>query len=61
MPTIPDKCEFDIEATKVNFETTTNGDDIRIEGIHLDREVAATLAWLVNTDNHLTVEIKIKT
>ncbi len=59
MPQIPDKCEFDVAATNIDFKTTTNGDTIEIKHT-LGRETAAALAWLINTDNHLTIEIKIK-
>lgn len=60
MPEIPDKCEFDVEATGVDLNTTTNGDTIEIE-VNLSREAAAALAFLVNTDNLLTVKIELKT
>ena len=60
MPTIPDKCEFDVAADQIEFRTKTNGDYIHIEGMKLGQGAAAILAWLVNTDNHLTIEIKLK-
>lgn len=61
MPEIPDSCEFDVEHDKIELATRTNGDVIKIRGINLDKEQAASLAWLVNADNHLTIEIKLKT
>lgn len=61
MPTIPDTCEFDVETDQIELKTATNGDFIEIRKINLNQEQAASLAWLVNHPNHLTVEIKIKT
>ena len=58
MPQIPDTCEFAVDATGVDLETCTNGDTIVIKTL-LGRDAAAALAYLVNTDNHLAVEIKI--
>lgn len=60
MPEIPNSCEFNAEADQIELKTRTNGDFIEIRGINLDQENAAALAWLINADNHLTVEIKIK-
>ncbi len=59
MPQIPETCEFNVEADQIEFKTITNGEDICISGIHMTQNAAAALAWLINTDNHLTVEIKL--
>lgn len=59
MPTIPDKCEFEIGSDQIRLNTQTNGDTIFIKGIHLGKEPAAALAYLINnTQNHLKVKIK---
>ncbi len=60
MFTIPETCEFDVEHDQVELKTATNGDFIEIRGINLGKEAAAALAYLINTDNHLTIEVKVK-
>ena len=61
MPQIPDTCEFDVEHDQVELKTATNGDFIEIRKINLDKDQAAALAYLINTDNLLTIEVKVKT
>lgn len=61
MPQIPDTCEFDLDADQIELKTKKNGDFIEIRGINLSQDAAAALAWLVNADNHLTIEVKKKT
>ena len=59
MPTIPDTCEFEAGADQVRLTTQTNGDQINFKRIHLGKDAAAALAYLINkTDNHLKIEIK---
>jgi len=59
MPEIPDKCEFETVADQIRLTTQSNGDTIHIKGIHLGRDEAAALAYLINnTQNHLKIEIK---
>ena len=60
MPQIPDVCEFEVAADQIAFQTITNGENIEIKNINMTQNAAASLAWLINTDNHLTIEIKIK-
>jgi len=62
MPEINETCEFETKADQIQFHTQTNGDKIRIDGIHLTQEQATSLAWLVNADDNaiLKVEIKLK-
>lgn len=60
MPEIPDVCEFEVAADQITFQTITNGENIEIKNINMTQNAAASLAWLINTDNHLTIEIKIK-
>lgn len=59
MAEIPDICEFEIAATDVTLHTRTNGDDVTMH-VALGKEMAASLAYMINTDNHLLIEIKIK-
>jgi hypothetical protein len=57
--TIPEICEFEVGADQIRLSTQTNGDTIFIKGVHLGKESASTLAYLINnTTNHLKVKIK---
>ena len=56
--TISGKCEFDAESVKIFLQTNINGDTITIAGVHLDSDSAASLAWLLNEEESLHVEIK---
>ena len=59
MPDIQDSAEFVITTEdSVTFNTKTNGDTIRISGVHLDADNAAALAYLVNAGVALKIEIK---
>jgi len=59
MVEIPDTCEFNAGADQVRLMTQTNGDSITMKGLNLDKDQAASLAYLINdTDNHLKIEIK---
>lgn len=60
MPEIPETCEFNVEAGQSRVDLEINGDLVEFKGMHLSPVVAATLAWLVNTDIELTIEIKAK-
>lgn len=59
MPQIPETCEFEVSADQLELHTKTNGEKICIEGITMGQNAAATLAWLINTDNHLKIEISL--
>ena len=59
MATIPEICEFVCDPAKTYLQTNANGDTITIAGVHLSQENAATLAWLMNQDSDLRIEIKI--
>jgi len=61
MPEINEHCEFVIISDKLEMTTQTNGDRIVISGINLDANQAAALAYLVNCDSALKVEIKRET
>ncbi len=59
MPTIPDKCEFEIGIDQIRLQTGTNGDTIVIKGIYLGDVSAAALAYLINhPDGKMKVVIK---
>lgn len=60
MPEIPNSCEFEVAADQIVFSTKTNSDHIEFDNVDMSQDAASTLAWLVNSDNHLTIEIKIK-
>ncbi len=61
MPEIESEVIFEVEEDGAKFTTQTNGDLLIITGIHLTREKAATLAWLVNVRNKkLIFEVKEK-
>jgi len=62
MAEIPDTAEFVITTEdSVQFNTRTNGDVIRISGVHLSADNAAALAYLINAGVALKVEIKQNT
>ena len=64
MPEISETCEFEAKADEIELITKTNGDAIKITGLHLTQEQASSLAWLINDTTHdrfLEVEIKVKT
>ena len=59
MPTIPDKCEFEVGVDQIRLQTQTNGDTIFIKGIHLGDSNSAALAYLINhPDGNIKVTIK---
>jgi len=60
MPQIPDRVEFCVVKDDIEFSTKSNGDRMRIHDIHMDRENAAALVYLVNSGINLCIEIKEK-
>ena len=60
MPEVEDECTFYTTTDQIKFRTQTNGDEIRIRGIDLSQDQAASLAWLVNADGAVELEISIK-
>ena len=60
MPEIEDKVEFDTITNNMVLHTQANGDTLVLSAIHLTKEQAGTLAWLINhpDDTPLKVEIK---
>lgn len=60
MPELNEEIKFDVETDQATFHTKTNGDALHINGLHLTKEQAASLAWLVNQDEGTIIEIEIK-
>ncbi|KKM79561.1 hypothetical protein LCGC14_1348780 [marine sediment metagenome] len=59
MPEIEDEVTFDVEVDGAGFTTKTNGDILIINNFHLSREQAATLAWLVNSNQKIQFQVKL--
>jgi len=55
---ISDKLEIVVGQDKIFLTTATNGDELRIRGLHLENGQAATLAYLINHGTDLSIEIK---
>ncbi len=60
MPEIESEVIFEVGEDGAKFTTQSNGDILLITGLHLTKEKAATLAWLVNSKKILTFEVKEK-
>jgi len=60
MPEIESELIIVTSSQNVQFNTQTNGDHVEIKGLHLTREQAATLAWLINNSGDLKIKIKEK-
>ncbi len=58
MPEIPDKSNFTVNVDQIRFTTQTNGDSITIKGVHLGKDDAAALSYLINHLQTLKVEVK---
>ena len=56
---IEDEVIFHVEEDGAKFTTVTNGDILIINDFHLTREQAATLAWLVNSNQKISVQMKL--
>ena len=52
--------KFDITEDQMEFTTQSNGDRIRIHGVHLKPESAAALAHMVNCGCVIEVQMKPK-
>ncbi len=59
MPEISEEVEFNLGADQLKFTTRTNGDTLLITGLHLTKEQAASLAYLVNSQQDLKVEVSL--
>ena len=56
---IPENVEFITGTDQVVFITQTNGDTVKITGLSLNAEKAATLAYLVNQSRQLKIEVQV--
>ncbi len=59
MPEIKDEAMFYIEIDGAKLTTKTNGDILIFNDFHLSREQAATVAWLVNSNRMIEVQMKL--
>jgi len=57
---IENEAKFDVAADQMEFTTQSNGDRMRIHGVHLIPASAAALAHMVNSGQILEVQIKPK-
>ncbi len=60
MSEIEEEVRFDINSGCFKFTTNGKEEIIIMNGFSLCREDAAALAWLVNSDKMLSVEIKVR-
>lgn len=59
MATLKDKCVFFAEVDQCTFLTKTNGDKVRFgNGIHVRKDDAAALAYMIQSGKKLKVVIK---
>ena len=58
MPEIESEVKFITGEDGCKFTTQSNGDIILITGIHLNKNQAASLAYLVNCKKKLSFEVK---
>jgi len=58
MAEVNDNVEFTVGEDGIQFNTKTNGDTIRMTGLHLTDANAGGLAYLINKGVTLKVEIK---
>ncbi len=59
MPEIEDEVTFDVEVDGAKLTTQTNGDILILNNFHLSREQAASLAWLVNSNQKIQFTVKL--
>ena len=59
MPEIEDEVIFHVEPDGAKLTTKTNGDILIFSDFHLFREQAASLAWLVNSKQKISVQMKL--
>ena len=58
MPEVENEVIFTVGEDRCKFTTQSNGDIIIISGIHLNKNQAASLAYLVNCKKTLQFEVK---
>ena len=59
MPEIEDEVTFTVEIDGAKLTTQTNGDILIINNFRLSREQAASLAWLVNSNQKIQFQVKL--
>ncbi len=59
MPEIEEEVTFHIEVDGAKLTTQTNGDILILNKFSLSREQAATLAWLVNSNQKIQFQVKL--
>ena len=59
MPEIEDKVIFILETDKLKLITSTDGSRLIISDIDLTRERAASLVYLISSQQDLQIEIKL--
>ena len=60
MPEIEPEVTFGMVTNNMVLHTQANGDTIVLREIHLAKEQAATLAWLINHPDTTPLEVQIK-
>jgi len=60
MPEIEEECIFEVSPGNVLLQTQVNGDQLTIRGLHLTKENAAALSWMLNDESINLFEIEIK-
>ncbi len=51
-------CEFEVGEDQIIFVNRTNGDHIKLDGMHLVPEQAANLAWMIQSGCAIRVEFQ---
>jgi len=52
------KAEVIVEVDQIEFSTRTNGDRVRIQGVHFGADNASKLAGLINSQESIKVVFK---
>lgn len=52
------KCEFVIKEDQLTFRTRSNGDHVQMDGMEIDADNAADLAYLIQSAVNLQITIK---
>lgn len=58
---MPENVEFSCDTNQVEFRIRSSGNKIIMSGFVMDDETAANLAWLINHNVSLKVEMKEQT
>ena len=54
------ECNFELAADQCEFRTRTNGDRIKMDGMNIDAQNAADLAYMIQDAAILEIQIKEK-